>query len=61
MNVMTMPLRMKPMHRRKKITLCDEFCAAAWICVFEDIMAFCRSQSCGANPTKGANATKVRK
>jgi hypothetical protein len=45
MKEITIPLTTKPAQSRQKITLLEEREAFSKICVFENIMAFCRSQA----------------
>jgi len=41
----TIPFATNPAQSRQKITLCEVGEAIARVCVFEDIMAFCRSRA----------------
>src|SRR5215813_1413017 len=49
MKVMMRPFKMKLKQSRKKIVLREDVAPAGWVCVFEDIMAFCRSRGGSAN------------
>jgi len=47
--VMIMPLRMKLRQSKEKMRVREDVSIVGRVCVFEDIMAFCRSQSARAN------------
>ncbi len=51
MKEITIPLTTKPAQSKQKIALREEGKAFSKICVFEDIMAFCRSQALRATTT----------